>query len=86
MNAHLPRGLAISAHSIHVLCVCAGRGGGHPQTVCLSVPEYVQPSKMGPVLIKPSLVSRLQPVLGVHSALQPEGEDIWTADSGPKAD
>jgi hypothetical protein len=29
-------------------------------------------------------VSRLQPVLGLHSALQPEGWDIWTAHSSPR--
>lgn len=39
---------------------------------------------MWPVPIKPLLESRLQPVLGVHNALQPEGEDIWTSDSSPR--
>lgn len=39
---------------------------------------------MWPVPSKPPLEFRLQPVLGVHSALQPEGEDIWTPDSSPR--
>lgn len=39
---------------------------------------------MWPVPSKPPLEFRLQPVLGVHSVLQPEGEDIWTPDSSPR--
>lgn len=39
---------------------------------------------MWSVPINPSLEYRLQPVLGVHSVLQPEGKDIWTSDSSPR--